>query len=52
MQAAAVPCDGLIVKVRDIIFWMPWPPPWWVWLLAAIVVACAVAVFMVAPAKA
>jgi hypothetical protein len=40
------------VKIEDIIFWMRWPPPWWVWLLAAIVVAAAIAIFLVAPAKA
>lgn len=30
-------------RLRRIIFWMPWPPPWWVWALAFLVVALAVA---------
>ena len=29
--------DGL----KRLIFWMPWPPPWWIWFLALIVVAAA-----------
>ncbi len=29
--------DGL----KRLILWMPWPPPWWIWLLALIVVAAA-----------
>ena len=28
-------------RIYDTIFWMKWPPPWWVWLLAAIVVGVA-----------
>jgi hypothetical protein len=25
-------------RLRDTVFWMPWPPPRWVWLLAGLVV--------------
>ena len=28
-------------RLHDIVFWMSWPPPWWVWLLAAIVILIA-----------
>jgi hypothetical protein len=36
------------LKIEDIIFWMPWPPPWWVWALAAIVVLAAAIIFGIA----
>jgi len=33
-------------RIYDTIFWMKWPPPWWVWLLAAIVAGGAVAMIL------
>lgn len=33
-------------KITDTIFWMKWPPPRWVWLLAAIVVGGAAAMIL------
>lgn len=35
-------------RLRRIIFWMPWPPPWWIWLLALIVVTAAAGTVLIA----
>ena len=35
-------------RIYDTIFWMKWPPPWWVWLLAGIVTVGAAAMVLVA----
>jgi hypothetical protein len=29
------------MRLYDIIFWMKWPPPVWVWALAGVVVVAA-----------
>lgn len=34
------------MKLYDIIFWMKWPPPWWVFALAILVVAAAAMVML------
>lgn len=34
-------------RLRDTIFWMSWPPPWWVWLLAGVVVLAAAGMMFV-----
>lgn len=28
-------------RLYDTIFWLKWPPPWWVWVLAVLIVALA-----------
>lgn len=30
----------------DTIFWLRWPPPWWVWALAAVIVIIAAGMFL------
>jgi drug/metabolite transporter (DMT)-like permease len=34
-------------QTRDIVIWMKWPPPAWVFVLGAIVVIAAAAIFLV-----
>jgi hypothetical protein len=35
-------------RLRRAIFWMPWPPPWWIWALAILVVLIAAAMALIA----
>ncbi|MGE0602649.1 MAG: hypothetical protein AB7O46_02560 [Xanthobacteraceae bacterium] len=33
--------DFSMGQLYDTIFWLKWPPPWWVWVLAVLIVALA-----------